>query len=227
MTPAEVIHTIRTVLDDGLFWYLGFNEINRCVNQAQMQLIDKYHRMDDERALRPLYVYDVAVDYDGALSQELLYPRAARLNYKKDNANTSWELEYLSYNVFSNFASPGIIYGKSMPRSTYWTYYKTMSITNVFETRVRFTIPTDVQVGTETRPIQTCNVLYIKVPPLFNYQATGLNSVNLSVPNEYHLEVALLAAELANNIDVGERDRGDTAIEQMGQKLTLEKAGLI
>ena len=26
MTPAEVIHVIRTVLDDGLFWYLGFNK---------------------------------------------------------------------------------------------------------------------------------------------------------------------------------------------------------
>jgi len=45
------------------------------------------------------------------------------------------------------------------------------------------------------------------------------------LPAEYHPEVAMLAAELANNIDVGELERGDIAIPQAGQRLTLETAG--
>jgi len=220
MTPAEVIHVMRTVLDDGLFWYLGFNEINRCVNQAQMQMIDKYHGLDDERALRPLYVYDQGIADNGVLSQEILYPRAARIFENEDDPDIdSWVAEYLTYNIFINYASPGIVYLTAMPRSAYWTYYKVMNTLltpPVFETRVRFSR------GSATA---LCNVLYIAVPPQFNYQANGLNSVGLSVPEEYHMEIALLAAELANNIDAGEMERGDIAVAQAGHRLTLQNAG--
>ena len=225
MTPAEVMHTIRTVLDDGLFRYLGFAEINRRINQAQMQMIDKYHGLDDERALRPLYVYDTGVANGGTLSRDLLYPRAARIFENDEDVDfDSWVAEYLTYNVFINYTSPGIVYATSMPRSAYWTYYKVMNTLvtpNQFETRVRFSRGSDTAL---------CNVLYIATPLPFDYQVNRLNSqgnppVGLSVPEEYHLEIALLAAELANNIDVGERERGEVAIEQMGQRVTLQNAG--
>lgn len=223
MTAAEVIHVIRTVLDDGLFWYLGFPEINNCVNQAQMQMINKYHAMDDERALRTLYQYDENLIQNGVLSKDILFPRAARIFENDEEVDfDTWVAEFLSYDIFINYTTHGFAYGKSMPRSAYWTFYKVMNTTivpPVFESRVKFSTGTIDATGTAT---SVCNVLYIATPPTFHYQADALNSVPLSLPDEYHMEITLLAAEIANTIDVGEQERGDVAIQQAGQKLNLE-----
>ncbi|MEJ5245822.1 MAG: hypothetical protein WHV28_08995 [Bacteroidota bacterium] len=218
MTAAEVLHSVRMLLDDGLLWYFTYPAINSIINQAQMTLIDKYHGLDDERALRPLYVYDTNLPNNGVLSAPLLYPRAARVTVNGDTDILSWVAEYITYDVFINYNSPGVIYNTPMPRSVYWTYYKTQDANGNYVTQVLFSDP---------QGNATCNVLYIRVPPLYDYQVNGLASnggppVGLSLPEEYHPEVVLLAAELANNIDVGEMERGASFNTKAGEKLPIQ-----
>jgi hypothetical protein len=220
MTAAETVALVRMLLDDGVLWYLGINEINRCINQAQLFMIDKYHRMDDERALRTLYQQDFGLTNNSELSRILLYPRAARIySLPDDDMYDSWAAEYLSYEVFINYEAPGIVYNTPMPRSAYWTYYHKM------DNGTPPTMKTYVRFSKGTSDDSVCDVLYIAYPVPFEYSLDGSVDVPLSLPAEYHPEVAMLAAELANNIDVGELERGDIAIPQAGQRLTLETAG--
>ena len=218
MTAQETIHLIRMVLDDGFFWYLGWNEVNRCVNQAQLQLIDKYHGLDDERALRPLYVVETVTN-GAVLSSELLYPRGAQLLLDNEDDINAWVAEYLTYDTFINYIAPGIVYTTAMPRNAYWTFRNRYDITAaVRQSIVNFTFPA-------ATPSTLCEVSYIAKPQTFFYIPNQLGITPLALPAEYHVEVAMLAAELCNNIDVGETERAEVAFDQPGQHLTFDRVG--
>jgi hypothetical protein len=65
---------------------------------------------------------------------------------------------------------------------------------------------------------------FIKTPPLFVFDAINiLNTVPLSVPQEYHPQICSIAAEILNDIDVGEGERGDVVFQN--QRLTIEGVG--
>ena len=74
---------------------------------------------------------------------------------------------------------------------------------------------------TAENPLTRGELWYIREPRLFSVA----NNQTIDLLPELHVEVCTLAADLLNDIDVGETQRSDRAYEQ--QYLTIERTGKI
>ena len=226
MTPQETIDVVRMLLDDSVSWYIPMRELINCINKAQLISIARYHMESDERALRPLYITDVNVVHNSFASRQILYPRACRISsapiaQPNDNDYISWNAEYIEPHLYFNIPQPTVDVNSIMPRFAYWTYQNAIDPTDgLLKPQVRFSDSNPIGIVPSVAIIS-----YIALPTPFSYTGVPAVDIPLSVPREYHLDIAALAAEYANDIDVGEYERGDTADARQGQKLTLSNSG--
>ena len=226
MTSRETIDVVRMLLDDSVAWYVPMRELINCINKAQLISIGRYHTEGDERALRPLYVTDVNVVHNSFASRQILYPRTCRISIApvaqpNDNDYISWSAEYIEPHLYSNIPIARIDTSTIMPRCAYWTYQNAIDPTDgLLKPQVMFSDSQPLNINPTVAMIS-----YIALPTPFTFTNTPATDIPLSVPREYHLDIVALAAEYANDIDVGEYERGDVADARQGQKLTLSNSG--
>ena len=228
MTPQETMNMVNMLLDDSVAWYVPGRELINCINKAQLIAIEKAHKESDERALRPLYVSDNNLTSGAFLSRRMLYPRVCRL-YDPANSTTvtgdydSLKAEYVPFPVYDNISTYTIDIQGRMPMAAIWTYTLGIDPTDgLFKPRIFFTEDT---LGLFPLTLKTARVTYIAYPPAFTFTGNPATDIALSLPQEYHLEVCAMAAEFANDIDVGEEERGEHADYRQGQKVTIGTAG--
>ncbi|KKN79175.1 hypothetical protein LCGC14_0341920 [marine sediment metagenome] len=233
MDALQTVNMVRLLLDDSIDWF--HDDIISAINESQMRLIRQYYLAGDERSLRTLYFKNEALS-DGdyitytipsdptATPTLLLYPRACRIyNKGLDTGIESLTATYLEPQLYYNYDKPGYYIDDEFPRAAYYTIEKKQFLIDnsdplnpVYEwgTKIRF-----------IKQLQESHATlwFIAEPPLFAY-TTGIGqSRSLWLPEECHIEVATLAAELLNDYDVGERERGEAVFEN--QRLTLTGVG--
>lgn len=223
MTSSQTMQLIRTLLDDGRDWFPTTDEIVRTINQAQITKIHEYYAAGDERALRPLY-RQTARFSNGALVgdtvagtvYQCLYPRALKIF---DNVSTPLSqgnhADYVPEDVFFNYSAPGASPGTTFPRTVRYTITKAYdAFYSDIETYCYFTD------GGNSSPTVCAILWYIVTPLPFTFNKLSLTGTALQLPEEYHPEIAMLAAEILNDMDVNEVERGDVAFQN--QRLTLD-----
>ena len=222
MTASETVQIVRMFLDDSRDYF--FDDILASINQAQLLKIREYYQLQDERALRTLYRQtnfldngDIVIDVEQTAEfVPMLYPRSCRI-YKEitqteQNALYAGYIEperYFNY-IVNNYTMFG---GQTFPRTAYYTVKNEFFDYKIF-TKLYFTKGND-----DAR----AKLWFITTPKDF-VSDNGLTAGEpLQLPSENHIEVALLAAEILNGMDVGETDRSDVGTGN--QRVILEKAG--
>ena len=147
-----------------------------------------------------------------------MYPRALRIFNEGDNETLV--ATYLEPQLFYNYVQPSYILGAEFPRAAYYTIEKKdfplswdppSPPVSVFGTKIRY----------KWQWLDSHATLwFIAEPPPFDF---GDIARSLWLPEECHIEVVTLAAELLNDMDVGERERGEAVFEN--QRLTLQGVG--
>lgn len=246
MTSLETMDMVRLLLDDSRDWFPTTAFIVQTINDAQLQKINEYYKQGDERALRPLYrqAYDAAGSvflFDGNLIYDVngnldsvLYPRSCKImssvNASSTNPpySTMVTANYLENAVYYNYVrntinlpNPilvtgfnNVLQGSNFPRSGYYTIHTVWNRTNNRqEDRINFTASDPVN--------NVATFWYIAEPTPFAYVDNNpASSVQLSVPAEYHVEIASLAAEIINRTDVNELERAESAAPNVKQTFT-------
>jgi hypothetical protein len=106
---------------------------------------------------------------------------------------------------------------QAFPRSAYYTIQKSyVAVDGTIKSYIRFS---KGEAGNRAK------LWYIAYPKIYNHVFTGEagTNQNLELPNEYHFEICALAAELINDMDVNELERGQIAYQN--QRLTIEGVG--
>lgn len=217
MTSEQTIRLIRMFLDDTRDFFPHTSEVLRAINEAQHRKIYEYYMRHDERALRPLYRQTARVAPGATISDQynmqVMFPRACII--------------YQDYVVPSSLG----YFADFLPEETYFNYDKSQwlpgstSVTRAcYYTVTRGYDPALLDNWSYlyfTGPDTASAVLYyIAFPRPFTFDNGTLVGVPLQVSSEYHTEIAMLAAELLNDMDVGEQFRGDAVYQN--QRLTLE-----
>lgn len=224
MKIVEIIQLTKMLLDDQGEWFVENragtkvnNFLSEWINEAQNALIEDYYKMNDERALRTLYVSAEGLS-NGASITDLLYPRSCKI--------------YIGSNVKRNGRSASYLdYDKFLSRNKYYsaTAAKTLNYTimyNQSDKSILYFTPSEATAtvrGVDTDVPVTAEIWYIRKPDKFYFDKDDVNSVNthsLELPDEYHVEVCALAAKLINDIDVGEQERGQLVNPNMRLDLT-------
>lgn len=199
MTPHETLHIIEMLLDDGMLELAGDTETLATIQEAQLRRIREYYENGDERALRLLYVRTDFIDDNTAIAN-LMFPRAVRVYDTTTQADIdSRTAVYIPYGKYLNYSSPGFGPGLAHVQTSHYTIHNG-------------TFFFDKQAST-----QRAKMWYIRQPATFSL------SQALELPAEYHIEVATLAAQMLNDMDADERERGMPAGEN--QPLSIEATG--
>ncbi len=236
MTTYETIDYIRMLIDDGVDWFPTLPELLNIINEAQYRVIHKALTVKDEKALRPLYRDSVDLtSADISLNDSVVLPvdttagtgvlssRSCRIN-NQSAPSTSVEVvaTYLPYGEYLNYTNPAFRKGLTYPRTVYYTLIKKNDLFGAGATTFRTIIYFSNIVGYTA----TAVLRYVTHPLAFNHSYTiSADRIELSLPIEYHPTVCAIAAEIINNADVGEYERGEIALPQMGQRLTLAQSG--
>ena len=216
MTSTEAIGLVRMLLDSDHEYYFSMARVIQYINQAQDLMIHALHLSDDQRGLRTLY--DVSnnrttLSNGAVLPNDCMYPKGLNIYPDKNNNNIFYSAQYIDYDryiVLSNRA--GAYMNARFPHSLYWTYQRQWNNT----TGTEDTILLHTTDSTLASNAYRASLSYIRRPALFS------NLVPISLPQEYHYSVVALAAELINNIDVNELERGEIAYtQQLGQLVQL------
>lgn len=242
---------VRILLDDSLDWYFGSQQVLDIINDAQIRIIDKYVLANNEFALRPLYYiclvsdmrrniindkYIIGDEYVNNNSSVInkrrpMYIRDVIVypNYSRKyllNEQMGFHSNYLNPEEFYNFESTlgpyftagGIFTTENYPHNIYYTITSESTVGLLSTTQqdklIQFTYGNSV---TDSRAL----VGFIAYPMLFTDTQT------LQIEPTYHFEVCSLAAEMLNINDVGEKERGQAAISEFGQRLNIEQIGNI
>jgi len=211
------------LLDDSRDWFFSLSEICQVITDVQMQFIAEAYTKEDERLLRPLYRYDIFDYGDVVVSSDgfkLLYPKACRLTPVvgiTDNKMTTQLSRYVTPKDFLYYSDPVFQHDAPYPRDAVYTIMNDQGIAHLSYTEFFYHIYFNGLSGTKA------HLWYIIMPAAFTYETPtvtqpGGSESPLTIPKEYHLDVCLMTAELLNNRDVGEDDRGDHAIVQIGQR---------
>lgn len=230
MTAEETIRTIRMLLDDSRDWFFSLAEINQTVNDVQLRFIHEAYTKEDERLLRPLYRYNIFSYGEKVLStdnEKLLYPKACRLTPLPliwDNKMITQQARYVKPRGLLYFPKRSFQREAGFPRDAVYTIMNNQSPLRPTETEYFSYIYFNGYPDTKA------HLWFIVLPALFHWEppnitGTGDNEYPLSLPLEYHLDICLAAAELLNNRDAGEMERGEIAIPQMGQRLKFDQLG--
>lgn len=229
MTALETVRFVEMMLDDSIDWY--FPDILKAINEAQIYTVRKYYAMQNERALRTLYrkdqflqLYDT-IYYRDALGQKttpavVMYPRSARVYEDETFETNSYTANYIDYfhyinNQFPRYESFDGNLNTRFPKTVYYTLHKLMN-NGTLETQIYFNA---------VLPGSRIDIWYIKQPETFNVDYVLPIDVPLELPAEFHPEIASLAAEMLNDIDVNERERGDITFQNQKLNLTNPSGG--
>jgi hypothetical protein len=216
MTAKDSLDFIRMLLDDSRDWFPTLNLILATINTAQRRKLQHYYDKQDERALRPFYK-ETAWIQSPTLITDILYPRTCKMKFSPNDAdNLSHVITHLDSELYFNYNQRGDATGMTYPRNAVYTIYWD-SIANISG---KYFIATNSTVNDRYK------LWYIQEPNVFNYAPNpGFGNLSIGVPlqfpSEYHPEILSLAAEMLNDIDVGEMQRGEIS----ENKLTLESVG--
>lgn len=224
MTVSQVLNTIRTLLDSGHEWYMDAKGLEYTINNAQREFVELAILKSDERALRPLTVYDtnLVIDpntFECQTTKVIFNPRNTLLHYEyAEDKEIIYGLSYLAPEIFRNYnITSSISYladTTNYPKYGYWSYENRLDSNNILQSYVLFSKDTTI---TDL----LCDILYVRYPILFSIK----NDKTLEVPEEYQFIVCALAAEKINSIDVLEDQRGVYIPPESGSRITLQKAG--
>jgi hypothetical protein len=199
----------------------GELEIVRVINEAQMFKIREYVLKNEERALRPLYRFRQGLlDSDIVntnAGEKLLFTRGVRL-YSSDDVpiDEGITAAYLQNNMYMNFlAINGFAAGGRFPRQAYFTV-QAVTAANEEYPIIRFNDLT----GTTH-----ADVWFICEPLRFSWDVTTKLGTPLQIASEYHIEVCTLAAEMINDLDIGENERSQPQFQN--EQIQLDKVGNI
>lgn len=239
MTPIETRNMVRMLTDDGYDWYP--NLIIDAINEAQTQIILKYLQEDNERVLRPLYRTARVVSYDtvNALTVNTVINSQDAFNIEpisirsvkiyptaRTDDRTYIVASHVDYPTYINYANPMFsTRGRTMPQVAWYTVLKLDDATKPTTANRK----TWVVNFSRTNNSDQADVTFVARPVPFACDTTRAtpNQFPLSLPNEIHPEVCLLAAEIINNRDVGEQDRSTYRSMSPDQRITIESGGLI
>lgn len=205
MTASEVVYMVRSYLDDGINWRVGQSELNWAINEAQDKLIEMGYSSQDERMLRPLYTSSFFLQTNtpisGAASGEFMYARGCKIwedVTAQSGITFGQTAEYVSHPTYLNYVFPDFGSGYIFPRQAVYTITKD-TVAGTSLAYLQFN-----HAGANAR----AKLWYIARPPRFNYDKVWRAfDQGLSIPEEYHIYVCNLAAELLNSNDVGETER--------------------
>lgn len=219
MTPLETVKMVRMLTDDSRDWYPTLDYVNKAINEAQMLIIRKYYQSQQERALRELYRNTGYISNGSQILSSdspprgLLYPRACRKKTSITHSDqTSHIIPYIDKDIYLNYLARADTEGAKQPKFSYYTVVK----------EYRNGALVDVLYFTNSSG-EVADLWFISYPPQFVYNNSP-SDVGLSLSPEYHFEIAALAAEIINDIDVGEMERGNVGAEN--QRLNLEGLAL-
>jgi hypothetical protein len=223
MTSNDTMQFIRTLLDDGRDWFPTTAEVIRAVNEAQIAKLNEYYKMHDERALRPLYRQTARFssgalvgDTVGGIVYQVMFPRALKILATGQSPEAQGvHADYVPEELYFNYEAPGVAAGTTFPRTARYTITRAYDAFYLdTETYCYFTSG-----GNNTIAPQAI-LWYIVYPLPFTFDKILLTGTPLQVPQEYHPEICMYAAELLNDMDVNEIERGDVAYQN--QRLTLD-----
>lgn len=217
MTALETLNHVRMILDEGSNDnFFTTEEIINTINEAQLDKIEEFISVNDERALRTLYRTSNLLSNGDLVTatdnSAVFFPRSCRVYPDLNDLDNYICPTFIPYSRYKNYRSPNIS-NTYIPKNALYSIQKTY-IAPTYQTLLFFDTP---PVATDTR----ADLTYVKVPETFSVAG----NVPLELPSEYHIAIAAYAAEKLNNIDVGERERGDIAIVQIGQRLNIRTSG--
>lgn len=236
MTAYETISLVRMCLDDSQDWY--FPDIIKAISEAQIQITRKYYALQDESCIAPLYRKDWFLGYNDTISARdtnnvkigpanVMYPRAVRVYNKDTDAQyKSVTATYMDYYKFINMNYPSyeayntVANAPLYPKTAVYTLSKAQE---QLDPLPFILTPVTKLLWNATPLFSKADIWYIK-EPTFNYDEANANLDGaLELPPEYHPEVCFMAAEMLNDIDVAEMERGEVAFQN--QKLNANMTG--
>ena len=241
MTNNQVKNLVKLLLDDYNQVFHKDYLLDRYIDEAQLRLIRKAYMQGDERLLRPLYriVEDLAngdlVEFEDlvgppiVVGERVLYPKVCQLyldNSPEANDRKHRRLaKYVERGLYDNYE-----YRVQDFFTTFGRFYYTLDTykdtANADAQSQRHIIKFNV-VGVPPQSVKA-RFIYIKRPNKFNSPdlVNAGQFYTLEIPEEYHPQLAFLAADMANSIDVLERDRGSYSALQETAGTVISKLGI-
>lgn len=232
------------MLDDGidrlLYWHndtaVPRLRLHNFIWEAQLIVLKEKLALDDSRAIRPLIVEtDVRHVYNRNVPPEqrrlqfqryitqssyyltkMLAVKSVRIINDGAPFDTGLMATFLNQGIYRNMDGvyspmPRYTPGSKEPYALYYTIEPDINISNRVADTACLNYASD--------PFNTyAHVIWVRYPAPFAPDNT------LELPEEYHYEICLRAAELMNTLDVGETERGQVASANLGQRLTMDKA---
>ncbi len=230
MTNKQVFNTVKMLLDDYNQVFHTEDLISRFVQTAQMQLIKAAYKDGNERLLRPLYrrrvnmlsgdiveqdVYGIPPDINVyKIAERLLFPKVCMIYHELDaddesvglqiDKRTYKQVRYLERGMFENIDLDVLDYYSTVGR-----YYYTVDTLQVFPNNTvpqRHILKHNIK---DPVRIIKAELTYICQPQPFNLlREFEFAEYPLQIPVEFHPQVCFLAADMMNQTDVLEMDRG-------------------
>ena len=244
MTNRELVNLIKTLLDDHIAIFHKDELINRAVDEAQLMLIKKAYGEGNERLLRPLYrtvgnlkngsiiEFEDLTSAPPIIAERILYPKVL-LSYEEIDSDDDTpgiqidrrrykQFRYVDTMYFDTNSHTVVDYYYSLYGRFYYTIKPYRDIANNNARDLRHTLHTNLSDPTRDDNIYF-QLTYIKVPYQFN-QINPEDSTlyPLEIPAEYHPMVAMIAADILNNVDVLENERSAIAEKQQRQGVKIE-----
>lgn len=229
MTAQEVINTVRLLIDSGHEWYADFAMLEQIINTAQMKILDAYILKGEERVFRKLVVYESDVDVNQLninTTFAIFQPRHCIIKVEPPNEPELFvrQLSYLPPHLFfsNNYLGRRYLSANAvLPRISYWSYQNMWDLTTNSQYSEIKILNHNEAASYFVDGKAKLYLTYIRYPAVFSLD----NNQTLELSDETHLEVAALASELINTIDVLEYERGLALPPESGARLTLDRTG--
>lgn len=201
MTSKQIVDYIRILLDDTTDWHSTTEELINAVNDAQYMIIEYYYAKHEEIPLRPLHRYSGIINNgDIVMSNDNRYlylPRSCRVFYNPDDYSNSVFADYITPNEFDAYIFPSILPNTRMPQQIKYT------IKHSWDNNLSRMVPR-VYIS---EPNLNCELLFIAEPLKFTYDRVTHAGQTIEIADEYHVEVAHLAADILMDMDIDEKER--------------------
>lgn len=219
MTAREIYRSVVMLLDEGYEDYYNKSDIEYAINQAQLLLLEKMVANSDEIGLRPFYGKDFVTPPARYLGDTLLYPRGCNLWIENGGEYKFYSsLSYLDYGVYNRWWTPRNItfdgsftvgYYSLIPKEITGDMYKSLVVNLYGYSAINIYL----------------DFTYIKQPLTYSIGSVEDDDVTVTLLTPYIPELIFNAAEFLNNIDVMDYDRSEIAVQQMGQRITMQGVG--